>query len=263
MQRNRLNGTVFYQAENLLQFSNLAHGVTTRHGGVSPAPFDTLNLSAHVGDEPERVNENLARVHHALALDRAATVDASQAQAAQVARITENERGTRIQGVDGLITNVRGIPLLLRFADCAPILLYDPKHQAIGIAHAGWRGTVAKVLTNTVRAMQDAFGTAPQALVACIGPSIGPCCYEIGADVQARVENAFPETHARLLAINGAPPGGMHLDLWQANALQLHALGVAQIEVARVCTADHTHDFYSWRREHAVTGRFAALIALR
>jgi hypothetical protein len=258
MLRNLRNGTFFYQSERLVQFQNLAHGVTTRHGGISPAPFDTLNLSAHVGDSPERVQENLRRVHAALGLDRAGTVDAAQAQADRVAHVTANERGTRIQGVDGLITNERGINLLLRFADCVPILLYDPAHHAIGLAHAGWRGTVSKVVTNTVRAMQTTFGTQAQDLIACIGPSIGPCCYEIGGDVRARVETAFPEASALLLPQNGAT----HLDLWQANAVQLRALGVRDIEIAAVCTADHTHDFYSWRRENAMTGRFAALIAL-
>jgi YfiH family protein len=258
MQRTALAGTVLYQSERLLQFSNLAHGVTTRHGGTSPAPFDSLNLSAHVGDDVERVNENLERVHRALGLERAATVDASQAQADQVAHVTAAQRGTRIKGVDGLITDAPGIPLMLHFADCVPILLYDPAHRAIGIAHAGWRGTVAKVLTNTVNAMHAAFGTESQTLIACIGPSIGPCCYEIGADVRARVETAFPGTTDLLLRRNGTS----HLNLWESNAVQLRALGVQDIEIAAVCTADHTHDFYSWRRENAMTGRFAALIAL-
>ncbi len=259
MQRNEINGAVFYQSETLLNFPNLIHAITTRHGGVSPTPFDTMNLSAHVGDEPERVDENLNRLHYALGLERGATVDASQAQADQVARVTANARGTRIKGIDGLITHERGIPLMLRFADCVPILLYDPAHHAIGIAHAGWRGTVTKVLTNTVNAMRDAFETQVHDLIACIGPSIGPCCYEIGAEVQEKVERAFPDTYELLLHKNGST----HLNLWQANAIQLRALGVAQIEIANVCTADHTRDFYSWRREHAQTGRFGAVIALQ
>lgn len=258
MQRAQVNGTVFYRSTELLRFPRVIHGVTTRHGGVSPAPFASLNLSAHVGDEPERVNENLNRLHRALGLERSATVDASQAQADQVAIVTAQDRGTRIKGVDGLITNRRGVNLMLRFADCVPILLYDPAHHAIGIAHAGWRGTVNKVLTNTVNAMSEAFQTGARDLVACIGPSIGPCCYEIGADVQARVEQAYPDSYALLLRRNGST----HLDLWQANASQLHALGVEQIDVAEVCTSDHTQDFFSWRRENANTGRFAALISL-
>jgi YfiH family protein len=259
MERNEQNGVVLYQSQKLLEFPKVVHAVTTRHGGVSPAPFDSLNLSAHVGDDPACVDENLNRLHRALGLERAATVDASQAQADQVAHVTASERGTRLKGIDGLITNQRGIPLMLRFADCVPILLYDPTHLAIGIAHAGWRGTVSKVLTNTVNAMRDTFGTQPSALIACIGPSIGPCCYEIGADVRQKVEHAFPDTYELLLHKNGST----HLNLWQTNAVQLHALGVTQIEIAGVCTADHTNDFYSWRREHANTGRFGALIALQ
>lgn len=258
MQRNSRNGSVFYQAERLVNFPKLTHAVTTRHGGISPAPFDSLNLSAHVGDTPERVQVNLDRLFKALELDRRAAVDASQAQADRVAFVTDKERGTRIKDVDGLITNRRGIPLMLRFADCVPILLYDPMHEAIGIAHAGWRGTVSKVLTNTVNAMREAFETQPRDLIACIGPSIGPCCYEIGADVQAKVEQAFPQDLESLLSRNGST----HLNLWEANAVQLRALGVEQIEIAEVCTSDHTDDFYSWRREKANTGRFAALIAL-
>lgn len=259
MLRNEIKGAVFYQSKQILEFPGVVHAVTTRHGGVSPAPFDSMNLSAHVGDDPAHVDENLNRLHRALGLERTATVDASQAQADRVARVTANERGTRLKGIDGLITNERGVPLMLRFADCVPILLYDPGNHAIGIAHAGWRGSVSKVLTNTVTAMRDTFGTEPGALIACIGPSIGPCCYEIGADVRQKVEAAFPDTYELLVHKNGST----HLNLWHTNAAQLHNLGVRQVEIAGVCTADHTDDFYSWRREHANTGRFAALIAMQ
>lgn len=258
MLRNEMNGTVFYQSDLLLAFSNVIHAVTTRHGGVSPAPLASLNLSVRVGDTPENVHENLMRLHAALGLDPAATVDASQAQANSVARVTATERGTTIRMVDGLITNVRGIPLMLRFADCVPILLYDPLHQAIALAHAGWRGSVQKVVTNTVNAMCEAFDTSPRDLVACIGPSIGPCCYEVGQDVIERVNTCFPESAELLLRRNGAT----HLNLWETNAVQLRALGVEQIDIAAVCTSDHTNDFYSWRKEKAQTGRFGALIAL-
>lgn len=259
MRRIGKNGTVFYVSGLLQAFPNVIHAVTTRHGGVSPAPFDSMNLSAHVGDNALNVRENLARLHDALDLPGNRTVDASQAQADRVAIIGENEYGTRIKGVDSLITNRRGIPLMLRFADCVPILMYDPTNNVIGIAHAGWRGTVGKVVTNTVATMQQAYGTKAQDLIAYIGPSIGPCCYQIGADVRERVEQAFPRMHEQLLHANGK----LHLNLWEANGVQLRALGVEQIEIAAVCTADHTDDFYSWRRENAQTGRFGAIIALR
>jgi YfiH family protein len=172
--------------------------------------------------------------------------------------VTESKRGTRIGNVDALITNLPSVPLMLRFADCVPVMFFDPAHRAIGIAHAGWRGTVAKVAANTVRAMGEAFGSKPDELCACVGPSIGPCCYEIGLDVIARVRQAFPEPVDLLIPRNGSH----YFDLWDANARLLRELGVAEIEVAGVCTSDHTEDFYSWRRENARTGRFAAVIAL-
>ncbi len=258
MQRIEKDSLVFYQSQALSPFENVIQAVTTRHGGISPAPFNTLNLSITVGDDPANVRENWERLHRTLELNAQATVDAKQAQANRVAQVTSELRGSRIADVDGLITNVAGIPLLLRFADCVPILFYDPTQRAIGIAHAGWRGTVGKVVTNTVAAMQEAFGTKPGDLIACICPSIGPCCYEIGADVQARVEAAFPDRKELVLHQNGS----IHLDLWEANAQQLRDLGVGQVEIAGICTADHTEDLYSWRREQAHTGRFAALIAL-
>ena len=225
---------------------------------MSLPPFDSLNISTSVGDEAANVGENLTRLHNALDLDSGATVDARQAQAGQVAVVSEAQSGTRISQVDALITRVPGVPLMLRFADCVPIFFYDPDHRAIGVAHAGWRGTVAKVAANTVRAMTEAFGSEPGEMVACVGPSIGPCCYAVGEDVRKRVEEAFPNAPDLLVPHNGS----IHFDLWAANAQLLRDLGVGEVEVAGICTADHTEDFYSWRREHANTGRFGAVIAL-
>lgn len=248
---------VFYVSEGLQNFTNLMHAFTTRHGGVSLAPFDTLNLSTYVGDTESNVQENLKRLHNALDIDVRATVDANQAQANQVAHVLAMQRGARIPNVDALITNAPRVPLLLRFADCVPILFYDQAQRAIGVAHAGWRGTVGKVATQTVRAMGEAFGSQPHDLIACIGPSIGPCCYTIGTDVQARVRENFSDADTLLALHNDA----VHFDLWEANARQLRALGV-EVDVAGICTADHTEDWYSWRRERGRTGRFAAIIAL-
>lgn len=197
-------------------------------------------------------------MHRALGLDPAATVDARQAQAGQVALVTSDQRGSRINQVDALITNVPSLPLMLRFADCVPILFYDPVNRAIGITHAGWRGTVEKVAANTVRSMGEAFGSDPRDLRACIGPSIGPCCYEIGPDVRERVERAFGKADELMMLKHGS----LHLDLWGANARILSELGVGEIEVSGICTFEHTVDFFSWRREKTETGRFAALITL-
>ncbi len=259
MQRHTHHSLAYYAFDSFRDSGSLVHAVSTRHGGVSPAPFNTLNLSRVVGDDNANVTANLAQLHHALALDETMTVDASQAQADQVALVDERHRGTRRANVDVLITNTPNLNLMLRFADCVPILMYDPTHRAIGIAHAGWRGTVLKIVTRTVQAMMNTFATRPQDLIAGIAPSIGPCCYQIGDDVIARVREAYTNADDLLVSHNG----GVHLDLWQANATQLRALGVEQIEMSNVCTAHRTDDFYSWRAEQGKTGRFGVMIALR
>ncbi len=237
----------------------MVHAFSTRHGGTSPAPYDTLNLSYRTGDDARNVTENLSRWHRAVGLDPSRTVDASQAQADRVAIVGLKDCGTRIPDVDALLTHDPGVTLMLRYADCVPILLLDPAHRAIGLVHAGWRGTVAKVTTKALQAMFDTYRTSPADVIACIGPSIGPCCYTVGSDVADQVRAAFGQSE--LLTADGAN-GIARLDLWKANAVQMRALGVQQIEIAGLCTAQRTDDFYSWRAEHGKTGRLAALLAL-
>lgn len=258
MQRHQPNGLAYYTFDSLLHTDGIIHAISTRHGGSSPAPFHSLNLSSAVGDHPSNVIANIARLHDVLALKESATVSASQAQSAQVAMVDAGDRATRIQNVDALITNAPGVTLLLRYADCVPIFFCDPVRRAIGVAHAGWRGTVAKIAAKTAQAMCAAYGTKIRDLRACIAPSIGPCCYEVGSNVIEQVDAGFRRADDLLISQNGA----FHLDLWQANAIQLGELGIEQIEIAEICSADHTDDFYSWRRENKNTGRFGAIIAL-
>ncbi len=248
-----------YYTFNSLDHVDVIHAISTRHGGVSPAPFDTLNLSRHVGDERTNVENNLERLHSALGLYTTSTVDASQAHSDAVAIVSAEHCGTRIHDVDALVANAPNVPLLLRFADCVPILFFDPVRRAIGVAHAGWRGTVMKTASKTAQAMFDAFGTRPRDLIACIAPSIGPCCYRVGDEVIERARAAFENADELLIR---QADGSIHFDLWQANACQLRALGVEQIEMANICTAHRTDDFYSWRAEKSNTGRFGAIIAM-
>ena len=259
MQRETKGELAYYTFHSLNNSSALIHAISTRHGGISSAPFETLNLSRSTGDVQTNVRANIQRLHDVLGLDSAATISASQAQADRVAVVGAAERGTIIRDVDALVTNEPGLPLLLRYADCVPILLFDPHHRAIGVVHAGWRGTVGKIATKAARTMFDAFGTRPRDLIACIAPSIGPCCYNIREDVIAQVRAAFDRPDALLVE---RPDGRVYLDLWEANAQQFRALGIEQIEIAGICTADHTGDFYSWRAEDAKTGRFGAIISL-
>jgi polyphenol oxidase len=140
-------------------------------------------------------------------------------------------------------------------------VLYDPLHRAVGIAHAGWKGTLLGAGTSTLAAMSNRYGTRPDDVVAGIGPSIGPCCYEVGLEVVQGVEEAF--TSSNNLIVPSTNGGGPHFDLWAANETSLREAGVEQIEVARLCTACNTHEFYSHRREHGNTGRFGVLVTLR
>ena len=260
MQRRHKHQVDYFTFDSLDHSDSIVHAISTRHSGVSPAPFDSLNLSRHVGDEPTNVATNIQRLHHALGLDPATTVDASQAQANDVAVVGAEQRGTRIKDVDALVTNTPNVPLMLRFADCVPILFYDPEHRTIGAAHAGWRGTVLKIAGKTAQTMFDTFGSRPRDLIVCIAPSIGPCCYRVGEDVSERVRGAFDNADELL---SRQADGGIHFDLWEANASQLRALGIEQIEIANICTAHHTDDFYSWRAEKNKTGRFGAIISIR
>ena len=147
----------------------------------------------------------------------------------------------------------------MRFADCTPILLYDPARHAAGIVHAGWRGTVQGAAPSAVRAMQEAFGSNPADIQAGIGPSIGPDHYQVGEEVVEAVRAAFGTVEG---LINRAADGSAYLDLWAANRLALERAGVGQLEVAGICTATNTGEFYSHRAEKGRTGRFGAVIAL-
>jgi YfiH family protein len=239
---------------------DLTHAVISRRGGVSPAPWSGLNLGATVGDDPERVGENRLRALTALGRDPGSVFDVWQVHGAEVT-IAAAPRPPQMPHAraDVILTNRPEVTLLMRFADCVPILLHDPVRRAAGLVHAGWMGTVRGTAAAAVRAMQAEFGSDPDDIRAGIGPSIGPDHYEVGPDVAAQIRQAFGAESRRLLR---SRRGGLYLDLWAANALHLERAGIRRVEVAGLCTACHLEDWYSHRAEHGRTGRFGALIAL-
>lgn len=248
-----------YQFQNLSEIPTVVHGISTRRGGVSQPPWANLNLSHTKGDNPAHVAENQRRFCQALQVAADSIVTAYQVHGTRVVQVTATEGGQQQAQCDALITDSPGVALMLRFADCTPVLLYDPMHQAIGLAHAGWRGTVAGIATVTVTAMQQAFGSRPADLLAAIGPAIGPCCYTVGQEVIAAVHAHLSQPHTLLSTVDGQP----HFDLWAANVQQLQACGVRTIELAGMCTACHRDWFFSHRGEHGRCGHFAALLALQ
>jgi len=260
VQRRDDSGPVYYQFDQWAQGSGPVHGVFTRLGGVSAAPWNSLNVGGTVGDDPDAVRENSRRTLAALGLDDHPACTVWQVHSADTVVAYGPVPNRRwLARADGLITDRRGLALTMRFADCTPILLYDPVHGAIGLAHAGWRGTVLGAGVSALAALVTAFGTRPADVQAGIGPSIGPDRYQVGEEVVASVVEAFGTTDG---LIRRAADGSAYLDLWAANALALQRAGVRQIEVAGLCTAAHTDEFFSHRAEKGRTGRFGAVIAL-
>lgn len=253
--------TIRYYQFNSFDPAQVAHGVFARHGGVSAAPWSSLNMSTSVGDSPANVRENRERAFRALGRPEASAADLWMVHSADIVVADEpRDLSREAPQADGILTDNPAVTLFLRFADCVPILLHDPRRRAVGLVHAGWRGTLLQAGAAAVRAMAERYGSQPADLVAGIGPSIGPCHYEVGPDVAAGVRAAFPG-HADDL-LQAGPAGRPHLDLWQANAVSLRQAGVEQIELGRVCTACHTADFFSHRGERGSTGRFGAALGL-
>ncbi len=261
LQRFDGDGPVYYRFEQWLDTPSFTHAVFTRNGGTSRAPWATLNVGGTVGDDPHAVQENLRLVYAALELDGERACTVWQVHSADAVIADERPPGRRwLARADGLVTNRPGVPLTMRFADCVPILFYDPVHEAVGIAHAGWRGTVLKTAVSTLRTMQAAYGTAPADVQAAIGPSIGPDHYQVGPEVVEAVQQSFQTTDG---LIRHAADGSTYLDLWKANRRLLDEAGVRKIEVAGLCTASNTAEFFSHRAERGKTGRFCAIIALK
>ncbi len=258
----------FQQAGGLryFQFDSFAragviHGIFTRRGGVSAAPWTSLNVGGALGDVPEHTRENRRRIFDALDRPFESVFDGWQVHGVGVL-VADAPRplAEKQQPADILLTAVPAVTLFMRFADCVPIFLYDGRRKVGGIAHAGWQGTVKKAAAAAVQAMRERFGSRPEDILAGIGPSIGPDHYEVRADVIDAVKAAFGPAAEQLLTARAADRA--RLDLWTANRLALEEAGVEQVETAGVCTACHLDDWYSHRREAGQTGRFGALLAL-
>ena len=260
MKRQSTNGLTFYQFEGLVRYSDLYHGAFTRLGGVSQAPFDTLNLARSVGDDAQAVQENNRRMLGVFDMtpDRATTAWLVHGQS--VAVMTLADAGSYRQGFDAIVTHARGLALTMRFADCVPIVFFDPMQRAIGLAHAGWRGVAENVIAAAVAALRDNFGSQPRHLWAGIGPCISADCYRVGQEVIDLVAPACPPSAP---IVRRQPDGSLHLDLNAAVLSQLRACGVENIENSAICTASDTSEWFSHRAENGKTGRFGMVIGLR
>jgi polyphenol oxidase len=252
------HGLAYYQFD---MWAYVTHGIFTRQGGVSAAPWASLNMGGNVGDDPKAVRCNHERMYAALKVEDNRACSVWQVHSADVLVADAPVRGRRwLALADGMVTDRPGVPLSMRFADCVPLLFYDPVRGVIGIAHAGWRGTVQGVGANVIRLMQQTYGCKPSDIQAAVGPSIGPECYQVGEEVVDAVRVYFGTTDS--LIRRDSADGTAYFDLWTANRLDLQRAGVEQIEVAELCTARNTEEWFSHRAEKGRTGRFGAVIAL-
>ncbi len=246
----------YFQFESL---ESVPHAVFTRRGGVSLPPWESLNVGGTVGDDPINVSQNRSILFRTLGRNPDYAFDVWQVHGSDVICTREPRAvGATYQKADAILTDRPGISLLMRFADCVPILLWDPVKKVVGMVHAGWKGTIRQVAGSTVSMMQAEYGTVPKDVRAGIGPSIAAHHYPVGIEVITQVRDAFGSDAENFLSENTQN----ELDLWKANRFILEKSGVKHIETAGICTACNLGDWYSHRAEGGRTGRFGVIIGV-
>jgi YfiH family protein len=257
------HGVSFLRCQPITSELSVMHAFSTRLGGDSDGLYASLNLGSGSGDARPRVQSNRERFARAVGFKADALVTLRQVHASHVVSLTAAEDPLSVKGTpgDGLLTDRPQLPLAVITADCFPVLLIAPTVPAIGVVHAGRRGTAAGIVQVAVRQLCNRFGARPESLYIAIGPGIGGCCYEVDEGSARTLRPQFPDQAG---VIRPSRPGHVYLDLQQANLLQLRAAGVPSTHIwaANLCTACHPEWFYSWRREGAQTGRMLNVIML-
>ena len=228
----------------------LVAGVSTRHGGLSESPYSSLNLGIHTDDSPEIIEQNLALFCEDLGIS---PDDLARSYQVHGDKIWVTGRAGYQSGFDALVSVHPGVFAGVGIADCTPILLADPVTQVCAAVHAGWKGTVAKIVEKTAKRMIENRGSNPSDILAYIGPCISLAHFEVGDEVAAQFDEAFKTRKE----------AKWHVDLKAANAAQLQALGIQQLELDPACTVENNADFFSHRTEKGVTGRMLALIGFQ
>ena len=234
-------------------FEKIVAAESTRHGGVSPAPFASLNLGKSTNDAHSNVAENRRRFCTALGFRPEQLAWSKQIHEDKIRLVTAPGGA---EGFDALVTNVPGILLAVSMADCTPILIYDLKNNALGAAHAGWPGTAAGIVRKTLERMNAEFGTKGADCFAYIGTCIDECSFEVGEEVAVKFDPAFKRFDAA--------KGKFFVDLKKANTAQLLAFGVPenQVEISPYSTVLNNADYFSHRKEKGTTGRMMAVIGI-
>lgn len=262
------NGELVWLSFPKLDNAGVKNAFSTRIGGVSQGYLGTMNMSLSNGDDLQNVKENYRRICAVAEIDCTRLVFSKQTHTTNVRIVTENDIGKGLNiprdytDVDGLITNLRGVGLVTHFADCVPLLFYDPKKQVVAASHSGWRGTVGQIGAVTVRKMQEHFGCNPSDIIAAIGPCIKQCCYEVDLPVIAQF-NSVSGLDATAFA-KQIDNNHFMLDLCEANRQILVNTGIKNdnIDISDICTCCNSNSLHSHRATGGKRGIMAAFIAL-
>ncbi|MBR5155631.1 MAG: peptidoglycan editing factor PgeF [Clostridia bacterium] len=261
MRTLKIDDRVYFKSEILDKVSGVSHAFTSRLGGYSRGKIEGLNLGFRVGDSTDAVVKNYNQVSDDLGFKFENITAAKQIHSDDIRVVTEEEKGCGVARLDntfeadGLITNCKNIPITVFYADCVPILLCESDAGVIAAIHSGWRGTVLQIVGKAVEMMCKEFGADPKKIKVAIGPSIGKCCFETGAEVAAQFNNSL---------VTEEENGKFKVDLWEANRQILLAEGVkpANIDILKLCTICHSDVLYSYRTHGENTGRMGAFIML-
>lgn len=264
-----IEGDVPFIRFSVLEGYPLLHGFSTRFGGVSRGDCAAMNLSFTRGDAVEDVKKNHRIFAETVGYDVNNLVLTDQVHSTNIRRVGREDCGEvfmdsrTIRETDGLITNEKDVVLMTFFADCVPLLFYDPVRQAVGNAHSGWRGTVQRMGQKMVERMTKEFGSEPGNLLAVIGPSICQNCYEVSEGVITEFQKSFDKKHWDCLYYK-KENGHYQLNLWQANRIILEEAGLKaeNICVSGVCTNEHPDILFSHRFTGGKRGNLAAVIGL-
>lgn len=263
---NKINGVSFLSVPSFDETGLCTTCFSTRLGGVSKSPLDSMNLGFGRGDEREAVLENYRCLGIAAGFRSERVVAFTQVHKNDVCVATESDAGEaylpKKREFDAVVTNVPNLPIATYHADCVPVFLLDPINRAVGVAHAGWRGTAAKSPESAVRAMVESFGSCPADILAAIGPSIDMCCFETDSDVPEAMLSAFGEAARNY--IRDDRNRKFHVSLPGLNALTLLGCGVLEenITMSGECTCCKSDFYWSHRATGGVRGAMAAIIML-
>ncbi|OMF22765.1 multicopper polyphenol oxidase [Paenibacillus sp. FSL H8-0548] len=268
--------SLFLLPDWMARNEELTVGFTGRGGGVSKAPWSSFNMGLHVGDQDHSVIANRRLLTEAIGWPFDAWTCAEQVHGNVVHQVVETDKGRGrdslsdvIKDCDAIMTDVPGVLLASFYADCVPLYFYDPVHNAVALAHAGWKGTVQQIAKVTVEAMGDAYGSAPNTLLAAIGPSISGCCYEVDGvvidQVQQLTERLGLEGEVTDHMLKRSENGKANLYLKEINRQIMIKAGILpiHIELTQWCTGCRRDLFFSHRKEGGLTGRMASWIGIR